>query len=324
MLVHCITCYELSHIVESYRKNQDFYHWYSARCSLSMVFILLKIKRMDEKMKKLFVLTLAIVMAVALVSCTQNNVQENNDELVIKVGMECNYAPFNWSQTEETEGSVAIANVENMYTNGYDVQIAKMIADKIGAKLEIYAYEWDSLVPAVQSGALDLIIAGMSPTADRWEKVDFSDNYYNSNLVVITKKGNLEDVKTIADLDGKKIAAQSGTFHITALETQTNAIVSELSDFTTMLIALDAGTIDGYIAEEPTAMSVATDDSAYSFVALVNNDTGFTTEAGDTAIAVGIKKNSELLSKVNAALEGFDSQAQSALMAQMVEIAPVD
>ncbi len=277
-------------------------------------------------MKKFLVLALALVMAVMLVSCAQDEKQQQNDDgkLVLKVGMECNYAPYNWSQTEQTEGCVAIANVSNMYTDGYDVQVAKMIADKLDAELEIYAYEWDSLVPAVQSGSLDLIIAGMSPTADRWEKVDFSNNYYNSNLVVITKKGNLEDVKTIADLEGKKIAAQSGTFHITALETQTKAVVSELSDFSTMLIALDAGTIDGYIAEEPTAMAIATDDSAYSFVPFVNNDTGFTTEAGDTAIAVGIKKNSELLEKVNSALEGFDAQAQSALMAQMVEIAPVE
>lgn len=282
-------------------------------------------------MKKFLALALALVMALMLVSCSVEHASNDKDEakndgeqLVLKVGMECNYAPYNWSQNEQTEDSVPIANVKNMYADGYDVRVAKMIAEKMGAKLEIYAYEWDSLIPAIQSGVLDFVVAGMSPTQERWEVVDFSENYYNSNLVVITKKGKLEDVKTIADLEGKKIAAQSGTFHLDALENQTKAIVSELSDFATMLVALDSGAIDGYIAEEPTAMAVATDASDYTFVPFVNNKTGFKTESSDTAIAVALKKNNDLLDKVNAALEGFDSEAQSALMAQMVEIAPIE
>ena len=73
-------------------------------------------------------------------------------------------------------------------THGYDVQIAQYVANKLGLKLEIYAYDWESLVPAVQSGAVDGIVAGMSPTPEREEQVDFTDMYYTSNLVVIYKK----------------------------------------------------------------------------------------------------------------------------------------
>jgi ABC-type amino acid transport substrate-binding protein len=106
----------------------------------------------------------------------------------LKIAMECAYAPFNWTQTTNTNGAVPIQGKNNLYANGYDVQIAKYIASELGMKLEVYAYEWDSLIPAVQSGSVDGIIAGMSPTEEREKEVDFTDCYYNSNLVVIYKK----------------------------------------------------------------------------------------------------------------------------------------
>ena len=106
----------------------------------------------------------------------------------LKIAMECAYAPFNWTQTTDANGAVPIQGQDGMYANGYDVQVAKYIASQLGMALEVYSYVWDSLIPAVQSGAVDAIIAGMSPTAEREEQVDFTDCYYNSNLVVIIKK----------------------------------------------------------------------------------------------------------------------------------------
>ena len=109
----------------------------------------------------------------------------------LKVGMECAYAPFNWTDMgEPTVNAVPISSQgsEGMYANGYDVQIAQYIANKLNMKLEIYAITWDGLLPAVQSGTVDAIIAGMSPTAEREEEIDFTDVYYSSNLVVIYKK----------------------------------------------------------------------------------------------------------------------------------------
>ena len=107
---------------------------------------------------------------------------------VLKIAMECAYSPFNWTQTTDINGAVPISGKTGMYANGYDVQVAKYIAAELGMSLEVYAYEWDSLLSAVQSGAVDSIIAGMSPTEEREEEVDFTDCYYNSNLVVIYKK----------------------------------------------------------------------------------------------------------------------------------------
>ena len=106
----------------------------------------------------------------------------------LKIAMECAYAPFNWTQTTDANGAVPIQGQDGMYANGYDVQVAKYIAAELGMALQVYSYVWDSLIPAVQSGAVDAIVAGMSPTAEREEQVDFTDCYYNSNLVVIIKK----------------------------------------------------------------------------------------------------------------------------------------
>ena len=109
----------------------------------------------------------------------------------LKIGMECAYAPYNWTDVEGNSlGCVPISGEgkENLWANGYDVQIAKYLADRLGLKLEIYAIEWNSLLPALESGAIDAIAAGMSPTAERAAQVDFTDTYYESNLVVIIKK----------------------------------------------------------------------------------------------------------------------------------------
>lgn len=274
-------------------------------------------------MKKLLSIILAASLVFSLAGCGSDKSEKTADSNVLKVGMECNYAPYNWSQADDSNGAVPIKNVDNMYTNGYDVQVAQKIADALGKKLEIYAYEWDSLVPGVQSGKLDMVIAGMSPTKERKEKIDFSDNYYISNLVIVTKKDALSDVKTIADLDGKKIAAQSGTFHLQALTEQTKANVSELADFSTMFIALGAGTVDGYVAEEPTAMSVCLDEN-YSYVPFVNNDTGFEVADDDVSIAVGVKKGSDLKKQINGVLKDFSADDQKALMLEMVKLAPTD
>lgn len=109
----------------------------------------------------------------------------------LKIGMECAYEPYNWTDTDGSSfGAVPISSEgqQGLYANGYDVQIAQYVANKLGLKLEIYAMEWDSLIPAVNSGAIDAIVAGMSPTAERAQEIDFTDTYYESNLVVIIRK----------------------------------------------------------------------------------------------------------------------------------------
>lgn len=182
-------------------------------------------------------------------------------EDTFKVAMECGYEPFNWTQQDNSNGAVEISNIPGKYANGYDVQIARIIANALGKKLVIVQSEWEPLIPGIKSGTFDAIIAGMSPTADRKTEIDFSNYYYTSNLVVVTKEGSkLASITSLAELDNSefRIAAQPGTSHLTLLQEQTSncTIISDLEDFPAMKIALEAGTIDGYIAEEPTAMAL--------------------------------------------------------------------
>ena len=124
----------------------------------------------------------ALGEALALSS---DNTDTSNGTL--KIAMECNYAPFNWTQTTDVNGAVKIAG-SDFYANGYDVQVAKYIAAEMGMSLEVYAIDWNGLINGLNAGTYDGIIAGMSPTEEREAEVDFTDCYYNSNLVIIYKK----------------------------------------------------------------------------------------------------------------------------------------
>ena len=94
-----------------------------------------------------------------------------------KVGLEAAYPPFNWTQLDDSNGAVPIDGSKE-FAGGYDVEIAKQIADGLGKELVIVKTEWDGLLPSLLSGKIDAIIAGMSPTEDRKKSIDFSDNYY--------------------------------------------------------------------------------------------------------------------------------------------------
>ena len=117
--------------------------------------------------------------------------EPENPAGTLRVGMECAYEPYNWTDISGASfGAVPISGEgkDGLYANGYDVQIAKYVAARLGMNLEIYSIEWDSLLPALESGAIDAIAAGMSPTAERAAQIDFTDTYYESNLVVIIRK----------------------------------------------------------------------------------------------------------------------------------------
>lgn len=284
-------------------------------------------------MKRILSIILAAVMLAvsltALASCgnsvdASKDVENIKKAGVLKVGMECAYAPYNWTQTNADNDAVKIKNADG-YANGYDVQAARKIAASLGVELEIYAYKWDALTPAVESGTIDCAIAGMSPTAERKAVLDFSDNYYVSNLVIIVREdGAYANAQSLADFKGCSIGAQAATFHAEALKQIEDVKENILDDFTLLYTALTANTIDGYVAEEPTAYSICSEGSGLTFAPLVNNSTGFTCDEGDTAIAVGVRKGSDLAAAISEIVDGISDSERSELMMKMVSIAPVE
>lgn len=242
------------------------------------------------------------------------------DDNTFKVGMEAGYAPFNWTQMDESNGAVKIeGNAE--FAGGYDVEIAKKIAEGLGKELVIVKTEWDGLVPALTSGKIDAIIAGMSPTAERKQTIDFSDNYYKSNLVMVVKKGGkYEGATSIQDFKGAKVTAQLNTFHYTVID-QIEGVDKQpaMDNFPAMRVALESGMIDGYVSERPEAVSAA---AANPNFAMVEFKDGFTTSEDDTAVAVGVQKGSELTSKINEILAGISEEERTSLMDAAIKNQP--
>lgn len=133
---------------------------------------------------------------------------------VLRVGMEANYAPFNWSQTTPADNAIEISNSPGEYANGYDLQIAVRLAEELGLKLEVIKFEWDGLPPALESGMIDAIIAGMTPTPEREEQIDFSDSYYTSDLVLVVRSDSeLTEATSLEDFSGARVTGQLNTFH---------------------------------------------------------------------------------------------------------------
>lgn len=281
-----------------------------------------------KKVLKIVLLTVFCAMtalsAFAFSACTNKK-----DENKLYVGMECGYIPFNYTQTDGSNGAVKISNA-NGYANGYDVMIAKRIAEELGKELVIMKYEFNSLINAVQAGTLDFIIAGMSPTAERRESIDFSDAYYESNLVVVVREdGEYADATSLADFSGATLVAQMGTFHDKALQEQAADYGinrgTPMDSFPMMTAALSVGTIDGYVAEQPGAIADCSSVAGLKYIPLVNNETGFQNiSPEDVQLAVGIKKGSELTAQVNAALAEISADERDEMMQRAIELATGD
>ena len=172
-------------------------------------------------MKKVLCLLCLFLFGLSLVGCGGNNeIPGTATEGVLVVGMECDYAPFNWTETTKSETNVAISNISNAYAEGYDVQMAKKIAEGLGLTLQIKAYVWDGLIPALKNGEIDMIVAGMSPTEERKMSISFTDGYYRSTHVVLVNKDSqyanatkMEDFKDAFELGKVDAALAASVFH---------------------------------------------------------------------------------------------------------------
>ncbi|MFZ3588853.1 transporter substrate-binding domain-containing protein [Bacillus sp. DJP31] len=272
--------------------------------------------------KKLSIfLATALSAMILLTGCgTSSTTGSGTDADTFKVGLEAGYAPFNWTQMDDSNDGVKMDGSAE-YAGGYDVEIAKKIAEGLGKELVIVKTEWDGLVPSLTSGKIDAIIAGMSPTAERKETIDFSENYYKSDLVIVVKKGSkYEKATSIQDFKGAKITAQLNTFHYSVIE-QIKGVSLEpaMDNFPAMRVALESGVIDGYVSERPEGVSASAANDNYAMVEFTE---GFETSEDDTAIAVGLEKGSELTEKINKILAGISEEDQKSIMDAAIKNQP--
>ena len=262
-------------------------------------------------MKKILSLLFIVLSFSTIVGCKK--VDDTNDLPTLTVGMECDYAPFNWTENMKSDTNHPIDGT-NLFAEGYDVQIAKKIADELGYRLVIKAISWDGLIAALEAGQIDLIIAGMSDTASRRLSVDFTNAYYKStHVLVMDKNSKYVNGKTLNDFAGAKVVGQKNTLYDTLIDQLVDAThMTPLDDVPTIITAITSGRADITILEEPVALGVVATNPDLTYVKLTN---GFNVTEEDVCVSIAIKKGQEsLVNQINGILAGITPEVREALM----------
>lgn len=278
---------------------------------------------MKSKNQWLASLLVLLFASLTLLTLSQPVQAAKSSRQELKIGMEANYPPYNWTQTSSAHGAVPIDG-SRQYANGYDVKIAKRIGRRLHRKVVVVKTEWDGLLPALTSGKIDLIIAGMSPTPARRRAINFSAPYRRSTFVVITNKNSrFAHAKSLTAFKGAKLTAQQGTLHYNLIKKLPGAKrQNAMRDFSAMRQSLEAGTIDGYIAEDTEYESFKSVDR--NIVAInLNKLPGFHVDADDAEVAIGVKKgNRHLLQTANSVLAAIPVSERNQLMSAAVKEQP--
>jgi len=274
--------------------------------------------------KKLLVLCLVLLTATAMLAGCGSE-KKAAEKKVFRVGMECGYAPFNWTQTTPDNGAVPIKGTQE-YAMGYDVMIAKRIADQLGYELEIHKIEWDGLAPAINAGKIDAAIAGMSITSKRKQSVDFSDVYYYADIVALTRNDSrFASAKNLADLKGAVVTSQLNTVWYDILPQIPEAkILPAIDTVPGMIVALTSGKVEVLTTDKPTAMA-----AVYANPELVMLDfkdgQGFNVSKEEVEMGIAVAKNrkDDLLKKINEVLAKLTPEERDKMMQEAIRIQPL-
>lgn len=267
-------------------------------------------------------------LAAAAMLCAAMGAQtvSADDTKVLKVAMECGYAPYNWTQSDDSNGAVPIAD-SNDYAYGYDVMIAKKIADELGYELQIVKLDWDSLVPAVQSGTVDCVVAGQSITSERLQMVDFSEPYYYASVVGLVKsEGDYADAAGLSDLAGATCTSQLGTiwYDVCLPQIEDANIQPAQESAPAMLVALESGRTDLVVTDMPTAMAACVAYPDLKLLDFSETDDDFEVFEEEINIGVSVQKgNTELLDGINSVLSKMTTDDFNTMMDEAISVQPL-
>ncbi|SHJ00398.1 transporter substrate-binding domain-containing protein [Parasporobacterium paucivorans] len=286
-------------------------------------------------MKKIITALLLVTTLLTLGACGNSSASGSNettstasgkDRPVLRVGMECAYAPYNWAQSDDSNGAVPIVDSSN-YAYGYDVMMAKYIADYIGYDLEIYKIDWDSLPLAVQSGTIDCVIAGQSITAERQQTVDFSTPYYYASIVALTTKDSpYASAKGLSDLAGATCTSQLSTvwYNDCLPQIKDANILAAMESAPAMMTALDSGKVNLVVTDMPTALAALQVYDNFTLLDFNQTDDNFSVSDEEINIGISLKKgNSELLGLINGALATLTEDDFKTMMEEAISVQPL-
>ena len=250
----------------------------------------------------------------------------DGDPTTLTVAMECAYAPYNWTQSDDSNGAVEIRGSSD-YAYGYDVMMAKKIGEALGQKVQIVKLDWDSLIPAVMSGDVDCVIAGQSITAERAAQVDFSDPYYYASIITLTKKDSAyANAASVADLAGATATSQLGTiWYDTCLPQIENAnILPAQETAPAMLVALNSGACDIVVTDRPTAQAALVAYPDFTLLDFGGGDNDFKVSEEDINIGISMKKgNTALQSAINEVLSTMTADDYNTMMDEAISVQPL-
>lgn len=294
------------------------------------------------KLKKMLALTMAGLLAAGLTACgstadtsaapaaesteAAGAPDGDGDPTTLTVAMECAYAPYNWTQSDDSNGAVAIRGSSD-YAYGYDVMMAKKIGEALGQKVQIVKLDWDSLIPAVMTGDVDCVIAGQSITAERAAQVAFSDPYYYASIITLTKKDSAyASAASVADLAGATATSQLGTiWYDTCLPQIENAnILPAQETAPAMLVALSSGACDIVVTDRPTAQAALVAYPDFTLLDFGGGDSDFKVSEEDINIGISMKKgNTALQSAINEVLSTMTADDYNAMMDDAISVQPL-
>ena len=294
-------------------------------------------------MKKLLSIIMVLTMTLSLAACggsaapaateapaaataaAGSDVPAGLEDGVLTIAMECAYAPYNWTQTDDSNGAVPIVNNPGSYANGYDVMIAQRICDTYGWKLEVQAIEWDGLIPALNAGTIDAVIAGQSMTTSRMEQVDMAGPYFYASIVCVAKKDSEQaKAKGISELTGT-CTAQSGTIWYTDCLPQVEGaqIMAQSESAPAMIMAVESGTVDFICTDMPTAMGACTTYSDLAILDFSDTEDNFKVDEGQINIGISVVKgNTELKDAMDKVLAPLNADIFNAIMNQAIAVQP--
>ena len=246
---------------------------------------------------------------------------------VLTVAMECAYAPYNWAQPDDSNGAVPIANSDaGEFANGYDVMMAKKLCEANGWELEVLRLDWDSLVPAVQTGQVDAVIAGQSMTADRAEQVDFAGPYLYASIVCLTKADSaLASASGISALSGSCTSQRGTIWYDSCLPQIKDADIQSAQDTApAMLMALETGMVDFICTDMPTAQGALVAYPDLTILDFSGSEDNFEVSAEEVNIGISVAKgNTVLREALDKVLSGMNADDFNAMMAEATTIQPI-
>ena len=245
---------------------------------------------------------------------------------VLRVAMECGYAPYNWTQTTDANGAVQISGSSD-YAYGYDVMMAKLIAEELGYDLEIVKLDWDSLVPAVLSGTVDCVIAGQSITSERLQMVDFTDPYYYASIICLVKEGSeYENAQGVSDLAGASCTSQMNTvwYDVCLPQIPDADILPAQDSAPAMLVALESGRVDLVCTDMPTGQAALVAYPDMRLLDFSGSDDDFEVSQEEINIGISVNKNNgELKEAINGVLATLTVEDFNAMMDEAISVQPL-